>query len=214
MCYNYYVTSNTVYRGGKAKLGEIASVQIGLLLSRKQAETPFPYIYKRLLPKSLKPDGTIDVNETEPYKSSMPLGESALSREGTILMKLSYPLNPVLVTKETENLVVPSQMAVIIPHHNAVMLEYIRIYLSQKAVAERLLSNYALIAQKGVTIQTLANLDVEIPSIENQRHICGFYTICNRLHMLRADLELQEQKRMQYIFSMLCKDKRLNYGKE
>jgi hypothetical protein len=198
----------------RAKLGAITTIQMGLLLSRKLADSPSPFVYRKLLPKSLQFNGTIDRNETEEYQSITPLAQSGLTRAGTIIMKLSYPFNPVLITTETEGIVIPSQMAVITPRHNAVMLEYIRIFLSQKAVAERLLSNYALIAQKGVTIQTLANLDVEIPSIENQRRICDFYTICNRLRMLRADLELQEQKRMQYIFSMLCKDKRLNFGKE
>jgi hypothetical protein len=76
------------------------------------------------------------------------------------------------------------------------------------------LSNYALIAQKGVTIQTLANLELEIPSMENQRRIYDFYAAYGKLRMLRAKLDRQEQKRMQYIFSTLCRDKSLNYGGE
>jgi hypothetical protein len=196
----------------RVKLEEIASIRIGLLLSRKLfsknlADSHFFHSYRRLLPKSLQADGTINLDETEAYESRVPLDQSDLTRAGTIVMKLSYPFNPVLVTAETENLVVPSQMAVIVPH-GGILPEYIRIYLSRKAVAERLLSNYALlIAQKGVTIQTLADLTIEIPSRENQKHICNFYAVNNKLRMLRAELDQQEQKRVRYIFSALSKDK-------
>jgi restriction endonuclease S subunit len=195
----------------RVKLGEIASIRIGLLLSRKLfaenlADLRSSHTYRRLLPKSLQADGTINLNETEAYESRVPLDQSDLTRAGTIVMKLSYPFNPVLVTAETENLVVPSQMAVLVPH-GKILPEYIRIYLSREAVAERLLSNYALlIAQKGVTIQTLADLIIEIPSKENQERICNFYAVDNKLHMLRAELNQQEQKRLRYIFSALSKD--------
>jgi hypothetical protein len=44
----------------KTTLGAIANIQIGLLLSRKQAdEDSSPYRYRRLLPKALYADGTI-----------------------------------------------------------------------------------------------------------------------------------------------------------
>jgi restriction endonuclease S subunit len=189
----------------KAKLGEITKIQIGLLLSRKLADSQSPYIYKRLLPKSLQAEGTINLNETETYESLAPLDRLDLTRAGTIVMKLSYPFNPVLVGEETENLVVPSQMAVIEPYSN-IIPEYIRIYLSQETVAGHLLSNYALIAQKGVTIQTLSNLTIEIPSRENQQRICELYAAYYKLRILRAELDLQEQKRIRYIFSTLSND--------
>jgi hypothetical protein len=188
-------------------LGELADIQIGLLLSRKEAHDDLPpYSYRRLLPRSLHPDGTISLDETEPYNSLVPLNQSVLTRAGTIVMKLSYPFNPVLVTAETENLLVPSQMA-IIRLRAAVMPEYIRIYLSQERIAGRLLSNYALIAQKGVTIQTLSNLRMEIPSRKNQRRICEYYSNYNNLRCLREQLDREEQKMMRYIFSTLSKDK-------
>ncbi|MDR2784431.1 MAG: restriction endonuclease subunit S [Treponema sp.] len=193
-------------------LGEIADIQIGLLLSRKQADDASPYRYRRLLPRSLRPGGTISLDETEPYNSLVPLNRAVLTRAGTIVMKLSYPFNPALVNSGTENLVVPSQMAVI-RLRGAVMPEYIRIYLSQERIAGRLLSNYALIAQKGVTIQTLSNLRVEIPSRENQRRICEYYGSYYNLRSLREELDREEQKMLTGIFSALSKDRGVNHDK-
>jgi hypothetical protein len=82
-------------------------------------------MYRRLLPKSLKADGAINPDETEAYESLTTLDQSVLTRAGTIVMKLFYPFNPALITAETENLVVPSQMAVIRPRGN-IAPEYIR----------------------------------------------------------------------------------------
>jgi restriction endonuclease S subunit len=194
-------------------LGEIADIQIGLLLSRKRAgDGSSPYSYRRLLPKSLRPGGTISLDETEPYHSLVPLDQSVLTRAGTIVMKLSYPFNPVLVSVETENLLVPSQMAVI-RLRAAVIPEYIRIYLSRERIAGRLLSNYALIAQKGVTIQTLSNLTMEIPSRKNQRRICEYYSGYNNLRCLREELDWEERKMLTCIFAALSKDKEVSYDK-
>jgi hypothetical protein len=190
----------------KTTLGETADIQIGLLLSRKQAGGSPPYSYRRLLPKCLRPDGTINRDETEPYGSLVPLDQAILTRTGTIVMKLSWPFNPTLVTAETENLVVPSQMAVIRPR-SSVMPEYIRLYLSQERIAGRLLANYALIAQRAVTIQTLSNLSMEIPSWENQKRIYEYYRNYNNLRGLREELNREEQKMMTYIFSVLSRDR-------
>jgi hypothetical protein len=161
-----------------------------------------------LLPKSLKADGAINPDETETYESLTALDQSVLTRAGTIVMKLFYPFNPTLVTAEAENLVVPSQMAVIRPRGN-IEPEYIRIYLSQESVAKRLLSNYALIAQKGVSIQTLSSLNMEIPSRKNQKRICDYYGNCAKLRVLRTELENQERKMTAYIFSTLSKDREI-----
>jgi hypothetical protein len=194
-------------------LGEMADIQIGILLSRKEADDDAsPYSYRRLLPRSLHPDGTIGLDETEPYNSLVPLNQSVLTSAGTIVMKLFYPFNPALVTVETENLLVPSQMAVI-KLRAAVMPEYVRIYLSQERIAGRLLSNYALIAQKGVTIQTLSNLRMEIPSRKNQRRICEYYSGYNNLRCLREQLDREERKMMRYIFSTLSKDKEVSHDR-
>jgi hypothetical protein len=127
-------------------------------------------------------------------------------------MKLFYPFNPVLVSAETENLLIPSQMAVI-RLRAAVMPEYIRIYLSRERIAGRLLSDYALIAQKGVTIQTLSNLTMEIPSRENQRRICEYYSSYNNLRCLREELDREERKMLTCIFSTLSKDKEVSHDK-
>jgi hypothetical protein len=82
----------------------------------------------------------------------------------------------------------------------SVIPEHVRIYLSQERIAGRLLSHYALIAQRGVTIQTLSNLSIEIPSKENQQRVCEYYSSYYNLRSLREALDREERKNDELYF--------------
>ncbi|GHV11452.1 hypothetical protein FACS189491_02710 [Spirochaetia bacterium] len=189
------------------KLGDIAKIQTGLVLARRQASHASKYTYQRLLLRALRENGTINLRETESYVSSGPLDKSVLTQAGTIVIKLSAPLNPVLITEQNEGMVIPSQMAAI-EIQDGILPEYIRVYLSRKSVADQLLANYVVIAQRGITINSLMNLGIEVPSLKNQRLICACYENVCKKHQLRNELDQQEQKMMNYIFLSLSKDKK------
>jgi restriction endonuclease S subunit len=189
------------------RLGDIAAIQIGLVLARRKARDGLQYPYRRLSLKSLRNDGTINPGENERFYSSTQLDESFLTRPGTIIMKLFAPLNPALVTEETAGFVIPSQMAAITVHHD-VLPEYVRIYLSQKSISDRLLSNNTGIVLRTITITTLLNLELEVPSYKNQRLICDYCKNYHQKQTLRDALEAEEQKMMRHVFSLLSKDRK------
>jgi restriction endonuclease S subunit len=119
-------------------------------------------------------------------------------------MKLSSPLNPVVIAKEIEGFLIPSQMVSIQPV-KPVMLEYLCLYLSQDFVAERLLVNYSGIAQRAITVEALSNFEIRIPSSNNQQLICNYYLNYRHLCNLRKKLEKEEENMMKYIFSELSR---------
>jgi hypothetical protein len=187
-----------------AKLGDLAQIQIGLVLARKAADKPSAYVYRRLLLGALREDG-INPRETEPFESSGPLEKSYMTQAGSIVIKLSAPFNPCLVTQEAEGLIIPSQMAVI-KIHGDMLPEYICFYLAQEHIARHLMSDTTGIAQRAITISVLANLEIGVPSKKNQKLICDFYkTICMK-RQLRNELDKQEQEMMKYVFSRLTKE--------
>ncbi|MDR0313331.1 MAG: restriction endonuclease subunit S [Treponema sp.] len=185
------------------RLGDIATIQIGLILERKRASTDSLYIYKRLTLRSLEND-SINPEAIEPFYSTEPLHSEYLTRAGTIVMKLSFPLNPIVITKEMEDFLIPSQM-VSIQLVKPVMPEYLCLYLSQDFVVERLLANYLGIAQRAITVETLSNFEIRIPSLKNQQIICDYHQNYGRLSDLRKELEKEEKNMMKYIFSELSK---------
>lgn len=190
-------------------LKEVSTIQIGLILDRKKTDSDSPYIYKRLTLRSLGNDG-INPETITFFHAKEPLQSEFLTKAGTIVMKLSAPLNPTVITKETEGYLLPSQMVSIKPE-KPILPEYLCFYLSQDFVAERLLANYFWIAQKAITVESLSNLEVKVPSLKNQQIICDFYQNHQHLCRLRKELEKEEQAMMKYIFSILSKDKEYNY---
>jgi restriction endonuclease S subunit len=193
-------------------LEDIVKVQLGLILDRKKADTGTPYIYRRLTLRAMESDG-INPEATEHFYSKVPLQEEYLTSAGTIVMKLFSPLNPVVITRETEGYLFPSQMVSITPV-KSVLPEYLCLYLTQDFVAKRLLANYFLIAQRAITVDSLLNLKVRIPSLKNQRLICDYNLNYRRLCRLRKELEKEEEAMMKYIFSVLSMDKRYKYDNQ
>ena len=192
-----------------ARLEDIATVQLGLILDRKKAKNDSSHIYKRLTLRTVESDG-INPEAIEPFYSTKPLQEDYLTRAGTILMKLYAPFNPTVITEETEGYLFPSQMVSIRPV-KSVLPEYLCLYLSQDFVAERLLANYFGIAQRAITVDSLLNLKVQIPSLKDQQIICDYNRNYRHLCRLRKELEEEEETMMKYIFSVLSKDKGGNY---
>ena len=186
-------------------LGDIATVQLGLVLNRKKAKNDFSHLYKRFTLRTVGSDG-INPEAIEPFYSTEPLQGESLTRAGTLVMKLYAPFNPIVITKETEGYLFTSQMVSIRPV-KSVLPEYLRLYLSQDFVAERLLANYFGIAQRAITVDSLLNLKVQIPSLKNQHIICDYNQNYRRLRRFRKELEKEEETMMKYIFSVLSKGK-------
>jgi len=185
-------------------LKTISVVQMGLMLARKKADNGSFYSYRRLTSRALE-CGSINPEAMEPFFSTEPLQSEYLTRTGSIVMKLSFPFSPVVITEETEGYVFPSQMVRITPA-KSILPEYLCFYLSRDFVAERLLANYFWIAQKAITVDSLLNLEVRVPSLKNQRIICDYYRNYLHIRRLREELDKEEQVMVNYIFSVFSKD--------
>ena len=186
-------------------LREISTIQIGLILARKKARNDSQYVYRQLTLRSMEND-RINPDAITLFNSLSPLGNEYLTRAGTIVMKLFAPFNPIVITKEAEGYLVPSQIVIIEPD-KSILADYLRLYLSQDFVAKYLLANYFWIAQKAITVESLFNLEVIIPSLKNQQLICDFYRNHRHLSSLRRDLEREEKAMMKHIFSILSREK-------
>ncbi|MCL2043905.1 MAG: restriction endonuclease subunit S [Treponema sp.] len=189
------------------RLGDISTIQTGLILARKRSGSNCGHIYKQLTLKSLG-DNTIDPEAVTFFYTEELLQNEYLTRAGTIVMKLSAPFHPTIITQETEGYLIPSQMVSIKPKKSA-LVEYLRFYLSQDFVAEHLLAHYVCIAQKSITVELLSNLEIRLPSLKNQQRMCEYYQNYRHLCRLREKLEIEEKTMMQYVFSVLSKGKEL-----
>ena len=120
------------------RLGEVASIRSGLVLSRKLAKEPTEYRYRLLNLRSIHPKGYVELDQLDVYDAKEPLGAEYLTRPGDIIVRLSAPYTAVLIDRSSENLVVSSNFVLIRTEQNALLPEYLHWLLNTEKVNRRI----------------------------------------------------------------------------
>lgn len=147
-----------------AKISDLTDVQGGMVLSRKEAKSQkeASFEYRRLTLRAFDGNGNINRSELEIFPTCEDLENALFTKAGDVVIRLVSPMYPVYIEPGYENILVPSQFAVLrVKDRAKVMPEYLRLCLAQKSVQERILSLESGTAQKTVKIKTV--LDLEIP---------------------------------------------------
>lgn len=187
------------------KLSEIANVQSGLVLNRKEAkdEASITCTYKRLNLRSLDEDGTVDELSLDDYYASEILDEQNITVIDDIIIRMFAPICPVTITEETSGLVIPSQLSTIrIKNIAQVLPEYLRYFLSQDRVINKILSEEGWQSQRTIKISTIANLMIPLPSMEQQITIAKIVQANAKRKKLYQELIRQEDA---YISALINK---------
>ena len=178
------------------KISEIANIQTGVVLSRKEAKKNQEIVqkYQRLTLKALGDDGFINKNELENYNAKEKLDKSQMTQEGDVVLRLFSPLCPVLIGKETEGFVIPSQLAVLkVTNPKVILPSYLRWYLSQREMQERVLFEEGGTAQKTIKVGTIMDLVITVPDIETQKNIVKIDILSRKREQLYKKLIMQER---------------------
>ena len=157
----------------KMKLSEIATLQTGLVLNRKEArhEEETKRFYRRVTMRSLNEYGVLQRNDIDVFPSTEELDPSVLTHTNDIIVKLFTPIFPTLVKEDAQGLVIPSQLVVIRVFDNRVLPEYLRYYLSAPEVSDLMLSIEGWRSQRTIKVGTFGDLEIPIPPIEKQKII-------------------------------------------
>ena len=153
----------------KMKLSDFATLQSGLVLNRKEArsdEETAKY-YKRINMRSLSEYGELDLNDLDIFPSVEILDSAVLTQPNDIIVKLFTPICPTLISDKDKGFIIPSQLVVIRVFDDQVLPEYLRYYLSAPEVSDLMLSIEGWRSQRTIKVSTFADLEIYIPSIEN-----------------------------------------------
>lgn len=183
------------------KLQEIAEVRTGLVLSRKQSKEPIGFPYKVFTLASIEKDGTIKKELIEKFESNSKLDENVITKENDILIRISTPYTATFITKEYENILVPSLIAIIRVKSEKYIPEYVKIYLnSEKAKQEiRKEANGTVIAT--ITTKSMKELEIPFIPIKQQENIINYTnTYLEEKKMTQSLMELRE-KEYQFIIN-------------
>ncbi|MDR3583842.1 MAG: restriction endonuclease subunit S [Desulfosporosinus sp.] len=177
------------------KISEIAVVQSGLVLNRKEAKDEVSTVctYKRLNLRSLDEDGKVDELSLDDYDARGIIDEQFITVKGDVIVRMFVPISPVTITEETSGLVIPSQLATIrIKDTTQVLPEYLRYYLSQDTVINKILAEEGWQNQRTIKIGPIANLLIPLPTMEQQITIAKIVQANTKRKKLYQELIQQE----------------------
>lgn len=107
------------------KLGNIATVRSGLVLSRKQAREPSNIQYPLLNLRSINPRGYVDLDQTDVFDATEYLAPEYLSQIGDVIVRLTAPYTAVLIDEITSGMVISSNFVIIRADRGKILPEYL-----------------------------------------------------------------------------------------
>jgi restriction endonuclease S subunit len=175
------------------KLFEIANIQSGLVLNRKEAtlDSNITVKYKQINLRSINEDGTINSTTLNEFNSVDVLNDQFITKENDVIMRLFAPLRPVIITGNFSGLVVPSQFSIIRVKSNKVLPVFLWHYLSQYDIIHEMAVKDSGQSARGIKISTLSDIPIPLLTREKQKKIANVMNI--HLRRKKYYLELIHQ---------------------
>ena len=178
------------------KLSEMVEMHSGVVLNRKEAVTDDSsiFLYNRVTLRSLSEEGTLIKGDFEPFRSKERIESASLTQKDDVLVRLSMPMNPIVVPEELTGLVIPSQIAAVRLKNGAQMYPaYVRWYLAQKSIADALQAAEHGTSQRTIKVKSVMDLNIEVPPLSVQWQIAQIDMIGRQRARLYLELIAQEK---------------------
>lgn len=190
------------------RLGEIAQIRTGLVLSRKKAGLDYTtkIIYQLLTLKNISEDGIIENDVFEAFASSDELDRHYFTEEGDVLMRLSQPYTAVYIDQGHRGLLVPSYFAIIKVNQAKVLPQYMTWYLNTQQVKKELERSQAGSRIPGTNKHVIRNLPVVLTPMSKQKTLVELYRLYQTEKRLYRNLIEEKERWFQGITQQLFKD--------
>ena len=180
------------------KLSELAVVRSGLVLSRKQAREKTENRYSLLTLKSIKSDATVSEGDLGIFDAVESLNKEYLTEIGDVIVRTSMPYTSVLIDKKTYGMVVSSNFVIIRCYTDKLLPEYLFWLLNTETVKRDIFKNSAGNMLAAIKPQYFCDLEIEIPSLREQKLIADFNMTARKELELLERLKTEKEKLYQF----------------
>ncbi|QUH18957.1 restriction endonuclease subunit S [Alkaliphilus sp. B6464] len=177
------------------KLGDIATISTGVVVSRKKADFSPVKTYKMLTLKSFEENGWVNKKELDKFDSLEVLSEQYLTQNGDVVIRLSSPNTTIYIEEKESGLVITSLFAVIRAKNNKIIPDFLAIYLNSQKTKKRLSQASIGSAISIVKTSTLKELEIQVPSIQHQQKVVKLHSLIQRERKLYMQL-LEDKEKM------------------
>lgn len=176
------------------QLGCCAEIRSGLVLSRKQARERTENRYSLLTLKSIKSDATVSEGDLGIFDAVESLNKEYLTAVGDVIVRTSTPYTSVLIDKKTVGMVVSSNFVIIRCFADKLLPEYLFWFLNTDTMKKDIFKNSAGNMLAAIKPQYFCDLDIELPSLREQKLIADFNMTARKELELLERLKTEKEK--------------------
>ncbi len=169
------------------RLSCCADIRSGLVLSRKQARERTENRYSLLTLKSIKTKASVSKEDLDVFDAVESLNKEYLTAVGDVIVRTSTPYTAVLIDEKTAGMVVSSNFVIIKCYTDKLLPEYLFWLLNTETVKKDIFKSSAGNMLAAIKPQYFCDLDIDLPSLTEQKLIADFDTTA------RKELELLER---------------------
>ena len=191
------------------KLGNIATVRSGLVLSRKQAREPSDIRYPLLNLRSINPGGYIEADQLDVFDAAEYLSPEYLSQVGDVIVRLTAPYTAILIDKVTAGMVISSNFVIIRADRRELLPEYLFWLINTPKIKRSIYENTSSNMLGAIKAKYFSDFEVPSLPIAKQQQIAAMNELAlketklfrkladekERYYCLLIDRTYQEMKR-------------------
>ena len=192
----------------RVRLGDVATVRCGLVLSRKQSPTPTNARYHLLNLRSINADGCVEMAMLDEYYAVESLSSEYLSQVGDVIVRLTAPYTAILVDDETARMVVSSNFVIIRPNPRQLISGYLAWLLNTRKAKRVIFENTSSNMLGAINPKYFACMEVALPSIDRQSAISDLNALALKEGRLLRRLADEKKRYCYFIMNTLQTDDR------
>ena len=176
------------------KLGDMATVRSGLVISRKLSRVPTKYRYPLLNLRSIAPEGYIDTTFLDVYDAIERLAVDYLTQKNDVVIRLSAPYTSVLIDDETNGMLISSNFVVIRTDNKSISAEYLFWLLNTSKVKRQIFENTSSNMLGAIKPKFFADFEIDLLPMEDQKKIAALNKLARRERFLLTALAREKEK--------------------
>lgn len=176
------------------KLGNIATVRSGLVLSRKQAREPLGIRYPLLNLRSINPKGYIELEQLDIYDASEYLAPEYLSHVGDVIIRLTAPYTAILIDASTAGIVISSNFVVIRTETKELLPEYLFWLINTPDVKRSIYENTSSNMLGAVKAKFFSDFEIQMLSVTKQQIIANMNALALKEAILLRQLANEKDR--------------------
>ena len=176
------------------KLGTVATIRSGLVLSRKLSRELSPFRYPLLNLRAIHPDGYILPGSLEVFYATEPLRQEYLTQQGDIIIRLSIPYTAILIDTDMTGMVVSSNFAIIRLNQDYMLPEYLLWLLNTPDIQKKIYESSSSNMLSAVRPTFFAELEILPLTLSGQEKIAKLYLLAKRETRLLKKLADEKER--------------------